>query len=245
MSDLTADFKSYVDLNGLMAPAPVPLGMVSASDNGVMFTSEYILMAHRNNLSEIHPQLNSVYCCILPCGLLSRRPEGQMSSQEGPDDYLAVCNMLRDLMLFEEARELLWGTIRHLGFLNNVSPGKKTWQSFLIRQPQLIAAMVNASFPLRSNPIHFFVRLISLPCYLVSSVTILLSCRNVPVSDTTSRRLGWHLQNNLKKNSVLCYLASLVWFKRLHRDYPNGMKDVASVYYYPQGNNPYMKWWIE
>jgi hypothetical protein len=68
----------------------------------------------------------------------------------------------------------------------------------------------------------------------------------VPTNETDPRLLGWHLQDCLKKVSLSCYLASLIFMWRLKKDYVNGIKDVASIYYYPQGlnQNPYSKWWV-
>lgn len=244
IGDFQTDFHEYWDGNHLFAPAPVAPGTVSASDNGVMFTSEYEIMSARLGLMCCTP-LSAIYFCIDKFGVLSRRPIGQKSSQEGPDDYLALLNLCREYGVVSAPRLFLVAYVKNLGFMNNVTPGKKTWQSFLVRQPQLVAATINAAFPSMKNPTHYLVRLLAFPLYLYSSILILFSCRNTPVSDTTSRRLAWHLQNNLKKNSILCKLSAMVWFNRLHRDYVGGMKGVAAVYYYPQGNNPYMKWWVE
>lgn len=237
------DFKPYIDGYGLAAPHPVPLGVVSGSDNGPMFTAEMVMLENHVDVCD-SIALNKIHACITNLGMLDRTPNGSQT-QEGPDDYYGVLNMYREQSFTKVPREFLWATIRYLGALNNVSPGTWTGSSFLIRQPQLLCAMINAAFPSLKNPLHYLVRVLAFPLYFYSAAIISTSCMLADVSDSNSRRLGWHLQNNLKRNSILCYLASLIWKRRLYKDYPNGMQDVAAIYYYPQGlnNNPYSKYW--
>jgi hypothetical protein len=148
-----------------------------------------------------------------------------------------------ELLLVDIPRKFLWSLIRHLGFLNNNSPGKCTGSAFLARQPQLVAAMVAAAFPSLKNPIHYLIRLLAFPLFLYSAISLLVSCINAPVGDTDSRRLAWHLGNCNSQVSILNWLAYKVWLKRLKKDYPNEMKGVAEIYYQPS-DNPYSKWWI-
>lgn len=263
--NILLDFMPYTDGYGLMAPNPVPNGVMSGSDNGPMFSSEVIIMYKRNgaDIQYIVSLFSKIESCISKEGLLNRVPQPFSSSQEGPDDYLGVLNACIEIGVTSVPRRFLLATLRYLGFLNNVNPGKFTSQSFLIRQPQLLCCMINAAFPNRSNFIHVFIRLLAFPLYLYSAVAIAISCRNDPTTDSNSRRLGWHLQNNLKKTSLLCWLASKVFGSRLYKDYPNfshsgfttpeslimtagGMREVADIYYYPQGHlsNPYSKYWV-
>lgn len=242
------DFKNYVDGNSLNTPAPcMPIPGTFGSDNN-MFTSEFYIMLKKNGELTEQDKLDyaqKINQCI-GSDLLNRVPVGQNDGLQGPDDYYATLNGCIELGNTDIPRKLLWGCIKNKGAMNNVSPGVWSWQSFLIRQPQLLTAMISASFPSLINPIHWLVRLKTIPLFLYSALVIAVSCTSTPLDQADPRRLAWHLQNNLKKVSLSCYLASLIWMWRLKKNYPNGMKDVAGIYYFPKGlaQNPYSKWWI-
>lgn len=245
--DIRVDFYSYFDQNGLLAPGPVSPDTLSASDNGCSFLSEYTIMLSKHGLltDEDRAYFESHINRCIDQNMLNRVPVGQNDHQEGPDDYVAVLNACRELEITNIPRTLLWGMIKHFGFMNNDKPGTLTQESFLARQPQIIAAMVNASFPSMWNPFHYLLRHFAFFFYFVAAVSIFVSCINAPTSDTDARRLAWHLQNNLKKNSLMCWIASYFWMKRLAKDYPETlMAGVARIYYQPQGDNPYAKYWV-
>jgi hypothetical protein len=71
-----------------------------------------------------------------------------------------------------------------------------------------------------------------------------LSCIDTATDNTDARRLAWHLGNNVSKVSLLNWIAYKIWLTRLKKAYPNEMNGVAAIYYQPQGNNPYAKWWV-
>ena len=243
---IRTDFAGYFDGNGLLAPQPVTPGTLSGSDNGTMFLAEYMVMLKKSGQltqTDIEYFTGHIECCISR-NTLNRVPAGQSDGLEGPDDYLGLMNACRELSIVSIPRELLWGMIKYYGFMNNVNPGTPTEDSFLARQPQLIAAMVNAAFPSMWNPLHYLIRYWAIFFYFAAAISIFVSCMNDPISDTDGRRLSWHLQNNMKKNSLMCWIASYFWMKRLYKDYPNGMSDVAALYYQPKGNNPYQKYWV-
>jgi len=248
--DIIDDFKSYIDGNGLNSPQPGSWASnQSGSDNGTMYTSEMYIILKKNGQLTVSDELSFEHMidrCIGPEGLLNRVPVGQNDGQDGPDNILAVLNGCIELKNTDIPRTLFWACIKYLGFLNNVNPGTKTLQSFLVRQPQLVAAMVSAAFPSLLNPFHWLIRILSFPVYFVAAGSIAISCIGTPTGDTDSRRLAWHLQNNTKKTSFMCLLASLIWLRRLAKDYPNKMNDVAAIYYNPKGldQNPYSKWWV-
>lgn len=238
------EFKPYLDGNGLMAPNLNP-GLVG-SDNGPMFTSEYYTILKKHG--ELTPE--DVFCYtyeIRQCihsGILNRVPYPQTASQIGPDDYYGVLNGCAQLGITSIPRSLLWGMIKNLGFLNNVDD-RKTARSFLIRQPQLIAAMLSASYP-DFGPIECLIRLLAFPVYIVAAISIAISCRDTPIEEADPRRLSWHLLQNTSRVSLLCWLASLIWYRRLYKDYGVlGMQMVAAYYYQPKGlSNPYAKYWV-
>lgn len=246
---IKSEFLPYLDGNYLMAPNPTnPHG--TGSDNGPMFTSEFYIILKRNKELSIEDAQNyhsTILFCVGPKGMLNRVPEDlHESGQEGVDDYYAVLNGCFQLSITNIPRIFLRAVFRYAGALNNVDPGKWTFDSFLVRQPQLLCAMVAAAFPSKVNPLHYAIRLIAYPLFLYSAVVIATSCIGASPTDADSRRLSWHLVQTLKTVSITCYLASLLWYKRLYATFPNGMKDVAALYYKPAGlnANPYSEYWV-
>lgn len=237
------DFKPYVDGNNLLAPNPVSPGTKQGSDNGTLFLSEYFIMLKKNGALEANDPIdfvNRLSTCI-DNGLLNRAPGD--SNQEGPDDYYGVANGCMEMGNTSIPRGFLRALIKGFGCLNNAMPGHFSWSSFLVRQPQLICSILTAAFPSFTNPIHWIIRIVLLPLYVVSALVLAFSSMDNE-SDTDSRRLAWHLGNCTSKVSVLNKVAFWIWKKRLFKDYTYGMKDVAAIYYKPSGNNPYSKWWI-
>jgi len=238
------DFQPYVDGNKLLSPNPQPTNPGRGSDNGPMYTSEFFIMLKKNGMLEdgdCADYVSRINSCLSNTGMLNRAPND--SDQEGPDDYYGVANGCMEMGNTNIPRGFLKALVKYFGFLNNNSPGTMTGEAFLTRQFWLIGSIVASAFPSLKNPLHYLVRLLAFPLFLLTACTLLVSCINAPISDADSRRLSWHLGNCTSKVSLLCWLAFKVWKKRLFKDYPNGMKDVAGIYYQPQGNNPYQKWW--
>ena len=233
----------YIDGNGLVAPHIT--GPIKGSDNGPLYTAEYYVMLQKLGqlVSKDFPDfLAKIGPCITPEGMLARVPNGQIDGQEGPDDYYGVLNGCKQLGNTKIPRTLLWAAIRYLGFLNNDNPGKKDGPSFLVRQVQMVGAMIAAAFPSYWNPIHRFIRLLAFPFFFAAAVTIFISCINAPASDTDSRRLSWHLLQTVVPVSIMCKFASLFWYHRLYSVYGSaGMKGVAAKYYEP--GHPFIKYW--
>lgn len=244
------DFENYIDGNSLNTPAPcVPIPNQKGSDNGPSFTSEYYIILKKNGQLTEQDKLDyaqKIAQCVDSNGLLNRVPVGQNDGLESVDDYFAVSNGCIELGNAHIPRQFLKAILKYKGSLDNLSPGTWCWQSFLIRQPQLLACIVNASFPSIKNPLHWLVRKLFFPFYAYSAIIVATGNMWDDVSDSNSRRLAWHVQNNLKNLSLLCYLASLIWLWRLKKEYPNEMADVAGIYYSSQGlnQNPYSKWWV-
>lgn len=182
--------------------------------------------------------------CIDENGMLNRTPRLHTGYQEQNDDYLAVINACHELGNTKIPRRLLWSTIKHFGFMNNINLGKWTLNSFLIRQPQLLAALISAAFP-QWNPLHILIRLLFLPHFLVTACIIFFSCMDAPGWDTDARRLSWHLAQPTKAKSLLCLISYIFWTHRAVNVYGvNPMSGVAKIYYWPQGDNPYSKHWV-
>ena len=241
------DFKDYWDGNGLLAPNTVGPGTLIGSGNGVMYASEFYIMLKKLNIltnQDLSDYVSKISQCI-DKDLLNRAPVGQDKDQEGPDDYYGVLNCCKQLGITSIPRQFLWAVIKYKGALNNTNPGQWSWRSFLIRQPQLLASMIAASFPSYSNPLHICIRFIAAPLFLISAIILATSCIGVEIGDTDSRRLSWHLWQCTQGISPLCWLAGRLWLNRLYADYgPEPMRKVAGIYYQPHPDNPYSKWWI-
>lgn len=242
---LREEIVPFIDGNGLVAPHLT--GPIKGSDNGPMFTSElYVMYQKTGQLTEQDrvDYANKIGACITKEGMLCRVPIGQIDGQEGPDDIVGVMNGCKQLGNTEIPRKILWAAIRYLGFLNNDNPGKKDEPSFLVRQLQLVAAMIAASFPSYWNPIHWLVRILAFPLFFYAAVVIFVSCINAPASDADSRRLSWHLIQTVKSVSLMCKFASLFWYHRLKNTYGIlGMRGVAARYYQPQ--HPFIRYWVD
>jgi len=239
----------YVDGNNLVAPALVTPGTQRACDNGPMYTSEYFdILAKSGQLIEADKKdfADRIGACVSQDGLLYREPVGSIPDpyQTGPDDFygvLSACKLLRNTEL---PRRFLKAVFKYKGFLNNSQPGVKTWDSFLIRQFQMLAAMIAAAFPSWKNPLHILIRLLAFPLFFWAALVIFVSCINVPANDTDPRRLSWHLIQTVVPVSIMCKFASLFWYHRLYGTYgASGMRGVAKIYY--QLGHPFQKYWID
>jgi hypothetical protein len=210
------------------------------SDNGPMFTSEYIIMLLQNQqawMLDVTEYKVLMWNCMKD-GLLSRKPGD--SGQEGPDDYhgvLAACSVLNDTLI---PRQILHHGMRNFGFFNNQNPnsftkndGSIAWEAFLWRMPQLLALNYAAARIWRP-----WVPLLNAYAALI----IATSCIGVPTGDTDPRRLSWLLIQGMHK-SWLCKLAAKLWWARLKRDYGvDGMRAVARIYY-PKDEHPFQRYW--
>ncbi len=235
----------YTDPEGFVAPNLVQSGALRGSDNGPLFSSEYYVMLSK--LGQLANDDKDKFVALIEGnlfdGLLNRHKVvlGD-NGQEGPDDYYGVLNGSKTLGITSIPRKFLKAVVRYSGFLNNDRPGVKTWRSFLVRQPQLLAAMIAAGFPSFRNPLHLLIRMLATPLFLIAAVSIAFSCIGVDPGSADPRRLAWHLQSTTKSVSLLCWLASLLWLRRLYKTYPDGMKGAAKVYYEP--GHPFIKYWV-
>lgn len=88
---LRTEIPPYIDGNGLVAPYLVQPGTMRASDNGIMFTSEYYIMLNRNH--ECSPTDVLIYYNLIGKEVGSdkdlHRAPGD-TTQDAPDDYHGV-----------------------------------------------------------------------------------------------------------------------------------------------------------
>ena len=229
---LKTEIQPYIDSEGLVSP-----GIPTGSNNGVMYTSEYIVMLIRNGEAteaDIDAYLTKMESCFVLPGLLGRHLGGT-GDQEGPDDYLGLAAALHEINNDRSkaiARSVVTYAIEHIGDMNNPDPGHFAWGAFLGRQPQLGAVFLWAS----GLPVGPLVR-------FYCAMSILLSCKGLPANSTDPRRLSWLLIQVAASKSWICKLASIVWYRRLYGVYPTGMKGVAQIYY--QSGHPFSKYWID
>lgn len=234
---LKQDIAPYIDTNGLVGPAKG-----QGSNNGVMYSSEFIIMLLRNKEAtdkDIIDYLTLIKRCMKQPGLLMRNPENA-GGQEGPDDYYALAAAIDEINEKNysslNARSLAYSiclyAIKHLGCLNNEFPNTFQWSAFLVRQPQLDAAMFWAA----GLPVGPFLR-------FYTAISILFAAKAKPITDCDPRRLSWLVVQIASRHSWICKTASKVWYRRLYKDYPNGMRGVAALYY--EAGHPFSNYWID
>ena len=84
-------------------------------------------------------------------------------------------------------------------------------------------------------------KVLELPLFLYTALVILVTgLRNIDKKDADGRRLCWHLIQATKDYSIMCNLASKVWYWKLYKDFPGGMKEAVSCYYKKQ--HPFTLW---
>lgn len=219
MSLIAAAFATYLDGNGLMSNSPVPPGTIRASDNGPLFSSQYaLILLHQ---LEMTPDVELDYqkaiaACIDVNGNLHRAPGD--TSEDAPDDYYGVS-----------------AAFSQLNVKSNVKLPFNLW-----RQPQLLFAVMASNQTLSRWKFWQW----SLAIY--TALVVLTSDINVDPGNTDARILAWLLIQATAPHSTLVSLAAHIWYNRLYAAYPNGMNDVAAIYFQPNGlnNNPYSKYWV-
>lgn len=212
-------FAPYRDGNGLYAPNIVSQGEIRGSDNGPLFTSEVIIMRNRNLIASMIDLQNYdevIKKCVDSNGNLHRAPND--TAEDAPDDYYGVAA----------------GYVQ-IGIKSDINLPFNLW-----RQPQLLFAIM------ASNQTVSRWKFWQWPLAMYTALVVLTSCINTDPGDADSRMLSWLLIQATAPYSILVRLASHIWYNRLYSTYPNGMKDVAGIYFQPKGtnNNPYSLYWV-
>lgn len=225
---LKNEIQPYLDSDGLVMP-----GLGAPSTNGVMYTGEYMIALCRSGQATDADKVS--YCvtigrCMPTPGLLQRNPENT-GGQEGPDDYYSLAAALDEIGAELTAKNVIWYGLHHKGSLNNIRPEEFRWNAVLGRQIQLDAVMFWAA--------GYFVGPIM---RLYTALVIALACRGT-VAGTDPWRLTWLLVQVASRHSWLCRVASKVWYKRLYKTYPDGMKGVNALYF--QKGHPLAKYVID
>lgn len=234
---LREEIEPFKEGSGLIAPYPNREHQFRTCDNGVMYASEYyILLAKHGQLTEKDKEeyRDLMVSCMIEPGLVARAPGDR--GDEAPDDYHGLFAGITVLGLKELGKEVLSYGLKHKGSFNPREPNKWTPESFLFRQPQLLAMAYCAT-----GDIPFYAR----PLLWYSALIIVTGCLGTPPSDSDARRLGWHLIQAVKGFSWLCRQAEKVWTSRLFKDYPDGMRGVAKIYYSPgPPEHPFRKYFL-
>lgn len=217
MINLRKDAEAYTDIYGFMQP-----WTNQSSFNGVLYESQYLLIMNligQLGKGDITQWLYTMESILVQPGLIQRTPT--YTEQEGPDDYIGYLAALK-IANPELAMDVIKYGFKNFGSFNNTTPGKWTFNSFLWRQPQLLA---HAYYAAGKRP-NFLLRLIWL-------VTVALAGMNVPVGQTDERILPWLLVKTWNGQGYFSKLAVSIWTKRLFKDYTNGMQDVFKIYFGP------------
>jgi hypothetical protein len=244
---LKDEIKFYKDKLGYVNPYVVSQTQERQSDNCTMYTSEYAIMLAKNlqNTPEDDNEWEELInkSMLLP-GLLARYPG--YKDQDSVDNMVGVLAASKVLNKPEVAESIFQYGLRHLGFFNTEIPGdfegnsgKINWASMLWRQPQLIFAALCASGRQKWWKIY------QLPLAIYTALVIAVGGKNEPINSTDPRRLNWLLSQAVN-NSLLCRLASKVFFNRCYKDYnvtENFMREVAARYY--QLGHPFVRYWID
>ncbi len=246
----------FIDHNDLVSTSNT-----GGTDNGVMYSGEFVMLLHL--LGELSESMkgwwkHSMSKVEISPGCVKRSPTNDRDDQ-GPDDYhgylcgAKVCDPARaKAFLYHGVKDwaptlLVWMTISlgflptatgaALGFLAAIIAGvltqtlgyydannSLTERDFMWRFPQLITHAWFATGWIVPTPLRFF---------FIASLLFHVY-RDVPTSDQDARRLGWLLIKNWDGKGIVSKWAVKKWNEKLLREYPNGMKDVASGYYGPE-----------
>lgn len=228
-SDFEKAVAPYQDQNYFVGGHPVPRDAGRQSDNAGMFTAEMLRII--NDIDHTEDPPTKMKDLLDASGVLHRYPDDS-SPDLSPDNmlgFLNYCSLFPNRQVL--AKRLFWRGVRGLG---SYTP---SWSKdgFLFRQPQLVAALISASGSLR------FWKFWQWPLVLYAALVIAVGgYKKSPMDDQDSRRLTWHLARVMEKNSLLCRLASKVFFRRLRKDYGDeGMRLVFARYFTP--DHPFAK----
>lgn len=246
--DFENDFSTYLTVDGYSTNEPIAPGTVMGCTNHTMYTSEMYIMKHKLGIDS---QLDRdkweqlIDNCMLVPGLSLRFPK--FMDLDSPDNIYGILAASKVLNKPQVAYSMLQYGMSNYGFYNVFNPnhiknqdGSINWGALQWRQIQEIFAMHCASGNYKIWKFWLW------PLEIYAGLVIATSCIGVETSNTDARRLSWLLIQAVKEDSLFCRLMSKIWYKRLYKDYgPTGMKAVAGIYYKPEINNPYAKYWID
>lgn len=216
--------KDFTDQDGLISPYPCLKTQTNASNNGLCYLGEYITLRQLTyeflDSKEKVDILHLLDKCEVEIGCFKRSSTNNQD-YESVDDYYGLCSGIYFNKLWNQGDYILMHGLHNLGSYNNITPGAFQWKTFLWRNPSLLALMLWSS----NRKVWF-------PLELIVAITIATSgLFSNQSSGTSSWLLSWFTIQVAKRESWMCNLAAKLWNRRLKKVWPNGMVDVAKVYY--------------
>lgn len=231
--DLRFEINSaFVDADSLVNSQPCSHAAQNASNNGVMYTGEYVTLLHLLGQS-VHTDddfYGADMCrCLVTDGLYQRSPENNRDL-ESVDDYYGLCAGYYYSQNFSLGKAVLdygfkW---KAPGCYDNLKEGAFQWNAFLWRQPQLMAMMYWAAG--KQAP---------LPLRLYTAFEIATACIGAKQTDGADKwRLTWLIVKVASEKSWICRQASKLWRNRLKSVWTN-MAGVYGTYYQGVNGQPH------
>lgn len=247
----------YMDADGLVSPRKCKASARNASGNGLMYLAEFLILLRKRGEIRQPNAVDMLRRALRGCqkgpGLFRRSPSNQ--DQESIDDIYGLCAVFSTFRLTGWGGALVDYGKNHLGYYDNTRPYcakpfhdfkslvkyvRETFRNWngnalLWRQPQLLCAMYAAA---RRAPWWIY------PFRLYTALVIATSCMVARKSNADARRVSWLLIQAMTPVSRICWQASKIWYRRLHRQYgPDGMNAVAALYY--EQDHPFTRYWVD
>jgi hypothetical protein len=223
---LRNEILDYVDADGLVSPRRVEDKTArSASGNGLLYTSEYMIALHLRgdlNLTDIEGFVRVLRSCQKEPGLFNRSPIHK--DQNAPDDYtgiLAACHMIG---IEEFPRAIYKYGNEHGWVFDNTGEGSKS--AWFWRMPHLVAAIKIAAGE---------------KCELwrqIYTTAVILWAIRAKREDQDAHTLTW-LLTKITDDKWIPRQAGKLWRWKFKRQYPRGLGQVLSDYfncYHPLAN---------
>lgn len=193
--------RPYTDGNGLVAPTSVTPGTKRASDNGVLYTSQALILTDTGTLSNFTPLSNyllALQSCIDSQHNLHRSPGD--TTPDAPDDYIGILSM-------------------------------KVFSNYKIETPALqlrLCQPVLVYLWLKTQNVLFNkLRLLLSP---LVCIIIAMSNLGTDKSVTSNRLLTWTICQALKKRGHLTAIGAYIWEWRQRRIYGN-LSNLFAIYF--------------
>jgi hypothetical protein len=222
--------------NGLVSTVKYPVD--DSTGNGLAYTALYYWLLFKRGEARdpsLCDQFNQIFIkCLVPgyYGLINRSPT-KLNDQDGWDDYvcLSAASGKNALNVYVAERIYLHGR-GYFWVYNNVTPCKFTFQSWLGRSLAFVSH-VKSAVGVKPNFIE----------RLVWAFSVALSGIFDP-DNATSRVLSFLMIETMNEKDLVCLIASKIFFVRLKKKFPGGMKEVVAKWI-GAVEHPIVKYWPE
>lgn len=195
----------YVDGSGLVAPEPTNYSILRSSDNGPLFTSQYLILQRLAGEELDTSALKALQSCIDDQGYLRRVPNDP--TEDAPDDHYGVLSAFVLLNL----------------------PGIGPRLPLRCLHPVLIYLKLLSLSPMLRMALSPIRTLMS----PIVALIIAFSNHNSDPNETSNKLLTWTFIQAVASKSILCRLAGKVWHNKMVQLYdtkcPMGV--IAKIYY--------------